>query len=116
MAVYRIHWEIMAIAEAMEKLSINSRAPQALIDRMYRGNGMRFMHTPKPRHWKIDIKTKTRRDDGTVDTHEMTFKSVGKRPFALLMTDVSQRWLDTVDNDLAGHTAISAHATAEFNA
>lgn len=112
----QLKWEILTSAELVGNLPANMPTPKPLLDRIYSGTGMRYMHTPKPRKWCVRIVTKAKADDGTIHTHKMTYQPDSKVMLSQLMNMIKNAWVDTVDQDLADCTAISAHATAEFSA
>jgi hypothetical protein len=111
----QLKWEILSACELVQSLPPNTPTPKPLLQRIYSGSGYKYMHTPKPRQWRVSIVTKARADDGTVHTHKMSYAPDSKVMLSQLINMIKHAWVDTVDKDLVDCTAISAHATAEFN-
>lgn len=105
----QLHWEIISACDLVSSLPENMPTPKALLSRIYSGSGYKYMHTPKPRNWRVSIVTKAKHDDGTEHTHRMTYAPDGKLMLSQLMNMIKHAWIDTVDKDLADCTAISAH-------
>lgn len=125
-------WEIISTAEIVETEYADKAIDEAFFDRVYLGDFVRAYRddrTSAHQKWKISIVTKAQADDGAIHTHElewqfdkpMTIREVlgGAKHIKLesngiktRWVGVSKQWLDCVDNDLKGFTALEAWATA----
>ena len=113
MKKYELKWEILSAAELVDSLPENMPVPQIILNKIYKGTAMRlFVGTPVPRKWEITIVTKAQADNGELHTHTMSFKPDQKVGLHALMEHIKNVWIAECDKDLAGMTALSAHATA----
>lgn len=123
-------WEIMSTAEYVTELErpVNNEDMVAI----YQGNFVPLMldeRTSRKQMWSVTITTIAMHEDGTRHTHEMEWnfdkpmmmKEVldGAKHIKLMRNGIKTRWLGlakewtkTVDEDLAGLTALSAWAVA----
>ncbi len=110
--LYQLNWEILSAADLVGDLPPNMPTPKPLLRKIYSGNGMRLMDSPKPRQWTVTIETKAQADSGEIHTHTLRFQPSEPVYFSSLMDVVKHKWIDDCDNDLADMVAISAHAVA----
>lgn len=123
-------WEIISTAEYVEELERDVNNADMLA--IYQGNFVPLMldeRTSRKQIWNVSIITVAEHEDGTRHTHEMewsmdkpmTMKEVldGAKHVKVIRDGIKVRWkglakewTSTVDEDLAGLTAISAWATA----
>jgi len=123
-------WEILSTAEYVESLDRNVNDDDLV--KIYQGSFVPLLlahRVERKQIWNVAIKTTAKADDGALHEHEMewsfnkpmSIKEVinGARHIKVesdgiktRWQGVSKQWLDAVDEDLKGLTAVSAWATA----
>ncbi|MCU4307621.1 hypothetical protein KTH02_01875 [Acinetobacter radioresistens] len=123
-------WEVISMAEWLEGLGRNPTNDELIAT--YKGNFFPLYlnrHVDKKQIWTLTIQTTLQGDDGS--THEYEMEWAFNKPMSIkevingakhikVESDgiktrwqgVSKQWLDAVDEDLKGLTAVSAWATA----
>ena len=127
-------WEIISTAELVE--SIEGSLTDEHFNMIYQGEFVPLLRADRVERkqiWNLVIKTTAQADDGTVHEHEMEWQfdkpmsmkevldgakhiKVDQGGIKTRWKGVSLHWLQTVDEDLKGLTAVSAWATASCTA
>lgn len=123
-------WEILATAEYVE--SLDRAVNDDDLKFIYQGSFVPLLlshRVERKQIWNIVIKTTAKSDDGVIHEHEMEWAfnkpmsikevingakhiKVDQGGIKVRWNGVSRQWLDAVDTDLKGLTAVSAWATA----
>lgn len=127
-------WEILTTAEYVESLDRDVNDDDLKL--IYQGSFVPLFlahRVDRKQIWNVVIKTTAKADDGTIHEHEMEWSfnklmsikevvsgaehiKVGCNGIKTRWNGVSKEWIDSVDKDLMGLTAISAWATATCTA
>lgn len=123
-------WEILSTAEYVEELDRDVNDDDLV--KIYQGSFVPLFlahRVDRKQIWNVVIKTTAKADDGTIHEHEMEWSfnklmsikevisgakhiKVERDGMKLRWTGVSDQWVEAVDEDLKGLTAVSAWATA----
>ena len=123
-------WEILSTAEYVESMDRNINNDDLV--KIYKGSFVPLLlanRVERKQIWTVAIKTTAKADDGTLHEHEMEWSfnkpmsikevingakhiKVESDGIKTRWQGVSKQWLDAVDEDLKGLTAVSAWATA----
>ncbi|MCK4081340.1 hypothetical protein [Acinetobacter radioresistens] len=123
-------WEVISMAEWLEGLGRNPTNDELIAT--YKGNFFPLYlnrQVDKKQIWTLTIQTTLQGDDGSTHEHEMEWSfnkpmsikevingakhiKVESDGIKTRWQGVSKQWLDAVDEDLKGLTAVSAWATA----
>ena len=127
-------WEILSTAEYVESLDRDVNDDDLV--NIYQGSFVPLFlahRVDRKQIWNVVIKTTAKADDGTIHEHEMEWSfnklmsikevisgaehiKVDRDGIKTRWNGVSKEWIDAVDKDLMGLTAISAWATATCTA
>ena len=127
-------WEILTTAEYVEELGRDINDDDLKL--IYQGSFVPLFlahRVDRKQIWNVVIKTTAKADDGTIHEHEMEWSfnklmsikevisgakhiKVERDGIKTRWNGVSKEWIDAVDKDLMGLTAISAWATATCTA
>ena len=127
-------WEILSTAEYVESLDRDVNDDDLV--KIYQGSFVPLFlvnRVDRKQIWNVVIKTTAKADDGTIHEHEMEWSfnklmsikevisgakhiKVDRDGIKTRWNGVSKEWIDAVDKDLMGLTAISAWATATCTA
>lgn len=127
-------WEILTTAEYVEELGRDVNDDDLKL--IYQGQFVPLFlanRVERKQIWNVVIKTTAKADDGTIHEHEMEWGfnkmmsikevisgakhiKVDRDGIKTRWNGVSKQWIDAVDKDLMGLTAISAWATATCTA
>ena len=127
-------WEILTTAEYVEELGRDINDDDLKL--IYQGSFVPLFlahRVDRKQIWNVVIKTTAKADDGTIHEHEMEWSfnklmsikevisgakhiEVERDGIKTRWNGVSKEWIDAVDKDLMGLTAISAWATATCTA
>lgn len=129
-------WEVLSTAEIVETEYKDKAIDDEFFDRVYSGQFVRLYRdkvVDAKQIWTIGIVTTAKDDNGEIHTHElewkfdkpMTIREVLSGAKHIKLNDggitkrwagVTKQWLDCVDEDLKGMTAIEAWCTAKCTA
>lgn len=127
-------WEILTTAEYVEELGRDINDDDLKL--IYQGSFVPLFlahRVDRKQIWNVVIKTTAKADGGTIHEHEMEWSfnklmsikevisgakhiKVDRDGIKTRWNGVSKEWIDAVDKDLMGLTAISAWATATCTA
>lgn len=123
-------WEILSTAEYVE--SLNRAVNDDDLKKIYQGSFVPLFlseRVERKQIWNVVIKTTAKADDGTLHEHEMEWQfdkpmsikevisgakhiKLERNGIKTRWTGVSEQWINAVDEDLKGLTAVSAWASA----
>ena len=123
-------WEILSTAEYVESLDRNVNDDDLV--KIYQGSFVPLLlahRVERKQIWSVVIKTTAKADDGTIHEHEMEWRfdklmsikevidgakhiKVNQGGIKVRWKGLSKQWIEAVDEDLKGLTAVSAWATA----
>jgi len=127
-------WEILTTAEYVEELGRDVNDDDLKL--IYQGSFVPLFlanRVERKQIWNVVIRTTAKADDGAIHNHEMEWDfnkmmsikevisgakhiKVDRDGIKTRWSGVSKQWIDAVDEDLKGLTAISAWATATCTA